>query len=110
RGSGAAGRARGEDIRRTRPRTPRAGLRDIALAGGGAADETRALEDVDAGVAGSGAVVGRVVIARPALRGSGAARRARGEDIVRTRARASRAALRDIALAGGGAADEGRAL
>src|SRR2546422_5934443 len=51
------------------PRRPRARLRHVALARRGPADERRGLEHVHARVAGPRAVVGRVVVARPALRG-----------------------------------------
>src|SRR5439155_1651834 len=87
RGAEAARRGRGEAVCRAGARSCRAGLRHIALAGRGAADEAGVLEDIDAGVAGAGAVIGGVVVARPALRGSDAARAARGEDVGRAGAR-----------------------
>src|SRR5439155_513360 len=85
--AGAARAARREDVGRTRARGARAKLGDVALSGGGAAGEGRSLEDVNARVAGAGAVIGGVVVARSALGSARAARAARREDVSRTCAR-----------------------
>src|SRR5439155_284276 len=73
----------------------------IAVIGAGGA---RRAEDVDAGVAGSGAVIGGVVVAPSGLGGAHAGGRARGEPVRGTDARGARAGLRDVALARRGAA------
>src|SRR5204862_19528 len=107
RGAGAGEGARLERISRAGARGPRAAFRDVALARRGAADEGVRLEGVNTEIRGSRAVIGGVVIARAGLRGAGAGEGARLERISRTGAPAPRAADRDVALAGRGAADEG---
>src|SRR5439155_9115667 len=75
----AAPRARLEHVARTRPARAGTGLRHVALAGRGAAREGARLEDVHARITGPRAVIGRIVVARAALRAGRATRRARIE-------------------------------
>src|SRR2546427_5608801 len=83
-----------EDIGRAAARDAGAALGHVALAGGAAADGAARLEDVDADErAGSGAMVGGVVVASPALRGARAVCRRGLQDIGRAGARAAGASL-----------------
>src|SRR5581483_4640651 len=105
RAAGAARRRRRKDVGRAATARAGAGLVDVALAGGRPAHRAARLEGVDARVARSRAVIRRIVVARPALRGARAGRRRRLEGVDRTRAARSGAALRHVALTGGRPAD-----
>src|SRR5439155_22056263 len=85
---------------------PRTRLRPAALARRAPARVAGRPEDVHARVAGPRAVVGRVVVARAALRGPRTAGRRGGEAVRRARARRPRAGLRHVALARRGPACE----
>src|SRR5205807_1938383 len=106
RGAPAMRRCECEAVGRTCPARARTRLRYVALARRGAAREGARLEGVYARVAGPRAVIGRVVVARAALRGARAARRARLEHVGRTRPARARTGLRHVALARRGAARE----
>src|SRR6185295_18363892 len=79
-------------------------LRVVAHAGRGAAHRAAGLEEVHARVGGSQAVVGRVVVAHPALRGARTRRRRGGEPVRGADGATARAVFRHVALARRGAA------
>src|SRR5262249_45169450 len=89
--------ARHSRVHRTRAAGSRAVLRRIADARRRAADRTARLEDVDARVGAAHAVVGRVDVADPALRGTGTRRRRGGEAVRGTRGATPRAVLHQVA-------------
>src|SRR5262249_19691066 len=104
---GAGGRGRGVTVRRARTRVAGAALRHVALPRRGAADRRRRLVPVDA-VAVAVARVGAV--ARAAVRRPAAGGRGRGGRVLRTRPRATGAALRHVALPRRRSADRRRRL